>query len=172
MQDLTRVALCDGCWRKRHPERPPGRVIIGDPDLCHACGKLTFAGIYIRVDMEAEPAARRLMPVHELALLTDVVRTLRKQGLRVMLEAEWQHLDGLDRFMHGTGGAGTRLITPEDGAVLDACAVASIGMAADGVARIMDPDGAIGKAETAARKLRGPVFVGTAGALLLCGGRQ
>ncbi len=155
---IERVALCDGCWRKRHAERPAARVIVGDPDLCHACGKLTFAGIYIHVDVGAEPAAAGSLRADELEDLRQAVVALRETGLRVMPEAQWRHLDGLDRFMHGTGAAGTRLVTPADGAVLDACAALAFGAEVEGWE-------AVREAELAARKERGARCVTTPAAV-------
>jgi hypothetical protein len=57
MQHFTRVALCNDCWKIRHPARAAARMKHGEPERCHTCGEPTTSGIYIRVDLGIEPAA-------------------------------------------------------------------------------------------------------------------
>jgi superfamily II helicase len=42
------VPICDECWRKQKGERVPVRIKEPDQEICHACGKETFSGIYVR----------------------------------------------------------------------------------------------------------------------------
>jgi len=49
--------FCDDCWDQRNPGKPSPRVTSGPSERCHGCGTLTRSGIYIKTDVEAEPAA-------------------------------------------------------------------------------------------------------------------
>ena len=54
------AATCTDCWFRMHPERMPTRVKDPDRERCHACGRFTLAGIYIRVSptLQAFPTHR------------------------------------------------------------------------------------------------------------------
>ncbi len=58
MSRFQRVALCGGCWGARYPEKIPVRTNAGETEICHGCGNVTRSGIYIRTDVDAEPAAQ------------------------------------------------------------------------------------------------------------------
>lgn len=55
------VSLCYDCWDKHDPERPSTRTHEGPLDSCHRCGRWSRSGIYLRVDLEAEPTAEYVM---------------------------------------------------------------------------------------------------------------
>lgn len=41
--------LCEHCWHKHSPQRPPVRVVNEPPpDVCCECGCPTYTGIYVR----------------------------------------------------------------------------------------------------------------------------
>lgn len=44
------AAMCERCWDVANPNREPVRVVDADAETCHACGGLTFSGIFIRKD--------------------------------------------------------------------------------------------------------------------------
>lgn len=59
-------AMCDGCWKKRHPDRDPARANLfdeGEPDACCYCDA-PINGIYVREDPQLAPC-RGNHGVHE-----------------------------------------------------------------------------------------------------------
>jgi hypothetical protein len=49
------VALCDDCWDRDRPDKPSPRTTSGALERCHRCGGETRSGIYLRIDVDAEP---------------------------------------------------------------------------------------------------------------------
>jgi hypothetical protein len=49
------VALCDDCWDRYCTERPSERKASGAVERCHRCRCETVSGIYLRIDVDAEP---------------------------------------------------------------------------------------------------------------------
>lgn len=54
-------ALCENCWIKDNPDRPP--VVMNpefaDLETCCKCGAGTYSGIYVRVDPTTVPYPTR-----------------------------------------------------------------------------------------------------------------
>lgn len=47
--------ICDKCWNKRHPNRPPYKVNFGTNEVCCFCQSTTNDGIYVREDPTTVP---------------------------------------------------------------------------------------------------------------------
>jgi hypothetical protein len=49
------VPICDSCWQEQEPGREPVRVAYDhhrERETCYACGETTYAGIYVRREVE------------------------------------------------------------------------------------------------------------------------
>jgi hypothetical protein len=49
---------CAACWIERHPDRQPVRVVEAKAERCAFCGRITRAGIYVRVNPASVPYPR------------------------------------------------------------------------------------------------------------------
>ncbi len=72
MTKVDRVALCDDCWKARHPGREPSRVIgeAVSTETCHLCDDTTRSGIWV---LRASLAPRRTGKPPEEVVLTGMV---------------------------------------------------------------------------------------------------
>jgi hypothetical protein len=54
---MENLPICTNCWFERNGDRRPVRVNMGDepPASCLYCGRLTLAGIFVRVEPSAPP---------------------------------------------------------------------------------------------------------------------
>lgn len=46
------MAVCQGCWNERNPDRQAARLVSGPDEECIKCEQPTNSGIYVRMRVE------------------------------------------------------------------------------------------------------------------------